>query len=83
MAIETCHMLSRDEAIKIIQELFPADSRHMHAADTGRRLLDQARREVEDWRNEPTPVLLRYAWLCAEEDRRQQVVADRFLQSRG
>lgn len=69
--------LSRTDAIKIIEDLYPADSPLMSTATTGRRLLEQAQREVTDWRQEPTAVLMRYAALCCEEDQRQCRAAER------
>lgn len=64
--------MTRDECINIIQPLFPADSQYLSTADIGRRLLDQARRDCNNWRHEPLDVLERYAQLCIEEEQRQQ-----------
>lgn len=51
--------------------LFPTDSQYEDTNNVGKRLLEQAKTEVEGWRNESTPVLIRYAELCIAEERRQ------------
>ena len=58
--------MTRDEAIEIIELLFPADSEYPDTAVLGQKLLKQARREVTGWKTEPTEVLIRYAQLCIE-----------------
>ncbi|MCP3923374.1 MAG: hypothetical protein GY714_12390 [Desulfobacterales bacterium] len=57
--------MNREEAIQIIEQLFPADSH-----ETGKDLLAQAKSEIKGWRREPTPVLIRYAQLCMERENR-------------
>ncbi len=59
----------RQRAIDLIEALYPADS--PYDPTIGQALLEQARRECDDWRNEPTPILVRYAELCQEFERRQ------------
>ncbi|MGR9052754.1 MAG: hypothetical protein ACU84J_08910 [Gammaproteobacteria bacterium] len=54
----------REEAIRHIENLYPADADYEDTAAIGRELLAQAKREVLGWRNEPTAVLIRYAELC-------------------
>jgi hypothetical protein len=61
----------RTKLIETIDGLFPADCHYPRTAETGRELLEQARRDVENWRHEPLVVLRRYAQLCQEEERRQ------------
>ena len=61
--------MNREQAIQMIEGLFPADS--PYNPEFGQKLLDQAKREVSGWRTEPTEVLLRYAELCIAEEARQ------------
>jgi len=61
----------REEAIADIEALFPTDSQYEATNLVGERLLAQAKREVEGWRTESTPVLLRYAELCRQEENKQ------------
>lgn len=63
--------MTRNEAIKTIETLYPADSQYGDTAEFGRQLLAQAKREVNGWRTEPTEVLIRYAHLCINEERRR------------
>ena len=63
--------LTREQAIEQIEGLFPVDSKYDGTNKIGERLLTQAKREVEGWRNESTPVLIRYAELCIAEENRQ------------
>ena len=58
-------------AISQIEGLFPTDSQYAETTTIGERLLAQAKREVQGWRNEPTEVLVRYAELCVAEENRQ------------
>ena len=76
--------MTREKAIQIIDSLFPADADYDKTREIGERLLAQAKMEVEGWKNEPTPVLLRYAELCeAEENRQSQhALRDPFPQRR-
>ncbi len=60
--------MDREEAIKAIDFLFPADSEYPASAKLGQELLEQAKREVVGWRTEPTEVLIRYAELCIDKD---------------
>ena len=63
--------MDREQAIAIIEGLFPTDSQYVETTKIGERLLAQAKREIEGWRNETTPVLIRYAELCQAEEKRQ------------
>lgn len=75
--------MTRDEAIKTIEQLYPADDRMFpDAAMVGQSLLEQAQNEVGTkltWRNEPTKVLIRYAELCLEEEKRQTRAVEKRL----
>jgi len=62
--------MEREEAIDVIETLFPADSDNPLTKQTGERLLKQAKKEVQGWRTEPTNVLVRYASLCIKEENR-------------
>ena len=59
--------MNREEAIRHIENLYPADS--PYDPTIGQELLAQAKREVNDWRTEPTEVLIRYAQLCIQKER--------------
>ena len=63
--------MGREQAIQQIEELFPTDSQYEKTNEIGQRLLAQAKREVDGWRNETTPVLIRYAELCMAEEIKQ------------
>ena len=60
--------MTREEAIRNIEGLFPADSQYPDNAEKGQALLEQAKRETNNWRNEPDAVLIRYAQLCIAEE---------------
>lgn len=56
--------MTREQAIQHIENLFPPDSIYADTAEAGQKLLDQAKRDVAAWRQEPTEVLVRFAELC-------------------
>ncbi len=61
--------MDRDDAIGIIDALYPTDSEFEGTNQIGAKLLAQAKTEVRvslTWRNEPTKVLVRYAELCEQ-----------------
>lgn len=60
----------RARAISIIEGLFPTDSEYVGTNSIGKRLLQQAKDELNNWRNEPTNILIRYAQLCEQEENR-------------
>ncbi len=60
--------MNRDEAIAIIEGLYPADSDYKATAAIGQGLLARAEREVNGWRDKPDTVLIRYAELCEQEE---------------
>jgi len=64
-----CPICIRERAIRDIERLYPPDS--PFDCSIGQELLERARRECNDWRHEPTPVLVRLAELNRELDRRQ------------
>lgn len=53
-------------AIKVIERTYPPDAQAPFIADQGRRLLERAKRETQDWRDLPPKVLRRMAELCVE-----------------
>jgi len=63
--------MTREGAIATIEALFPADSQYPRTRQKGIELLEQAKRNVEDWRNLPDEILFEYARLCVREERRQ------------
>lgn len=67
----------REQAIRTIECLYPADSPSISVRLTGQELLRRAQLERMEWRYEPTGVLLRYAELCSDEQDRQQRQAER------
>lgn len=70
--------MTRAEALNIIDSLYPADSHHATVAQTGRRLLEQARSDVAAWRDvDPDIVLVRYAELCLLEEQYQAQLVHR------
>ena len=58
--------MTREEAIQIIENLYPADSKFIDTAEVGRELLAKAMANC--WWAEPTKVLLEYARLCDRRD---------------
>ncbi len=71
-------MSQRDRAIQIIESTYPVDSKQCSTAITGMRLLDQAKREVNNWRDLPDAVLQRYAELCIKEQQLAERDAERY-----
>lgn len=69
--------MNRSEAVRIIESRYPADSRDPAARHTGERLLENARRDCDAWRNESEAVLIRYAELCLEHEYRAEAYAKR------
>ena len=65
----------RNKAIATIEALFPADAEYPRTAVVGCRLLEQAKKELAGWRTLPTPVLIRYAQLCEDEENHLQRTA--------
>ena len=62
--------MDRWKAISIIETHYPTDSQYERINAIGERLLAQAKRECEDWRNLPLVILARYAELCQQEENR-------------
>lgn len=60
--------MTREYAVEVIENLYPADADYPDTAEVGQELLEQAKREVAGWRTEPTEVLIRYAQLCLERE---------------
>jgi len=75
--------MNRQEAIEIIEALFPTDSPYSDTNAIGERLLAQARSEIQGWRSEPDEVLVRYADLCMQEENKQIVTLDLALKKGG
>jgi len=61
----------RQQAIKVIEGLFPADADNDKTREIGERLLAQAKRERIGWRSQTTSVLCHYADLCVAEEEKQ------------
>lgn len=59
--------MTHEEAIEIIEKLYPPDSASTEIAATGQRFLETAR--AMEWRNESDAVLIEYAKLCEEKER--------------
>ena len=62
--------MDRQQAINIIEGLYPVDSQYSETNTIGERLLSQAKRECENWRTLPDAILFRYADLCQQEEDR-------------
>jgi hypothetical protein len=66
--------MTKEEAIKIIDSLYPTDSQFEKTNEVGVNLLAHAKVEIGapslTWRNEPTRILVRYAELCQEYEER-------------
>ena len=60
--------MTRDEAIRHIKALYPADSEYPETAAMGERFLKQAKAEVAGWETECDAVLIRYAELCLDKE---------------
>lgn len=63
--------MDKNEAISIIEGLYPADDDNYKTAEIGKRLLEQAEMELNNWRSKPLEILVRYADLCQQEDTKQ------------
>jgi len=62
--------MNKEQAIANIEGLYPADSQYEQSREIGKKLLEQAKMEIQGWRSEPTEVLIRYAELCMEKETR-------------
>ena len=60
--------MDRQEAIQIISDLFPVDAIYVATAVIGKKLFEQAKKNISSWKNESDEVLFEYARLCLEED---------------
>ena len=69
--------MTRQDAIEIIDGLFPVDAPFEKTAAIGRELLQQAKANMASWKNEPDEILFEYARLCIAEDDRQTREAGR------
>ncbi|HDY90097.1 MAG TPA: hypothetical protein ENH82_18515 [bacterium] len=57
-------MKTREDAIQIIEGLYPTDSGYPETNAIGIELLEQAERNISDWRDLPIETLFEYARLC-------------------
>lgn len=71
--------MTREQAIRTIEALYPADSAFPATRMQGQQLLANAKREceAEDWRDQSDAVLTRYAELCLEQQRMLEAYAQR------
>jgi len=65
----------REAAIQSIERLFPADSKFVELRMTGIRLLEEAKRNANNWRNESDAILFEYEKLCIEESQQREDVS--------
>lgn len=63
--------MNRNEAIEIINFLYPADSTFQEANAIGKELLKEAREFVNKWQSESTEILVKYAELCQEYENKE------------
>ena len=61
--------MTRENAIETIEYLYPADSDYPDTRKIGIQLLEQAKRDADNWRNLPDATLIRYAELCQQKER--------------
>jgi len=59
---------TREEAIQIINGLYPTDSEYERTNAIGVELLEQAKRNVENWRDLPDNILFEYCQLCEQKE---------------
>ena len=59
----------RENAINIIEALYPADSGYEDVSKEGRKLLMEA--IAQNWRNLPDEILATYETLCAQKEHSQ------------
>jgi hypothetical protein len=71
--------MNRTDAIKTIEASYPADSIQPATRYTGQQLLEEAKRQRSNWRDEPDAVLICYAQLCQAETRFRLQCAERHL----
>ena len=57
--------MNREDAISIIDDLFPADAPCINTAGIGKELLGLAK--INAWKNESDAILFEYARLCIAE----------------
>ena len=69
--------MTKQQAIEIIEELFPIDSEFNVTNIVGRTLLMESIQE-SNWRDLPENILSIYAQKCIDEDRRQQKLMERY-----
>ncbi len=60
--------MTREKAIQIIDSLYPTDCNFPKTNKIGIDLLEQAKRNVENWRNLPDATLFEYARLCEQKE---------------
>ena len=69
---ERRYSMTREEAINFIEGLFPADAQYEGTREIGIALLEEAKRNVSNWRTLPDEVLFEYARLCEAEEADQE-----------
>ena len=69
--------MTRKQAIQEIEQLFPADGEYPETREIGIRLLEEAKRNVNNWRNLPDAVIFEYLNLCQREEHRQTMKFNR------
>lgn len=61
--------MDRSQAINIIESLYPPDSEYPETARIGQELLEEAKRRVSAWKQEPDDVLFMFASLCEQKEK--------------
>jgi hypothetical protein len=61
--------MTKQEAIRRIEGLYPPDSDYTSTGRIGAALLEQAKRNVGSWRTEPEEVIFELLRLCEEKER--------------
>lgn len=64
---------TKDHCLYVIETLYPEDSEKKDIRETGIRLLAEAKRRVNNWRNSDIRTLREYARLCQIEAKLRQI----------
>jgi hypothetical protein len=71
------HGITREQAIREIEGLFPPDSQYEESREIGIELLEEAKRRCNNWRNESDDVIFMMFNLCRDKEREQTRNAER------
>ena len=63
--------MTKEKAIKEIEQLYPPDSDFPDTAAIGQELLAEAKRRFATWKNEPDDVIFELLNLCRDRERKE------------